>query len=367
MMSWNRAVVDPVRIEALHHLAVLVAEHLVGDRRDVEHHAPVHGFAETDLVEDGARGHVARRRFLPDRVVGFHEALAGRVVELRPGDERGRLHRHPARAERPDAPPRVELDELHVAEGCAGLEGERVAAAGHVHRVAGDAEEPAGAAGGEDRRPGLDHHQLGAVPPDPQRPDDPAVVDEQLDHQHVLDHVDAGGQDGGAERQREVGPPDVLGDEDARMAVIPARREIVVAVPLLEPGAHLDQLRSRAGASSARARAQGALVHESAADDRVRVVLARVVGGIERGRGRGEAARRVRGRAALAELALDHDEDARARLAGAPRRAEGGQPAADDQDVGGERRRCGRADGHPGRTSCRSISRPPRGGAADDS
>ena len=96
--------------------------------------------------------------------------------------------------------PRVELDELHVAEDRAGLERERVAAARHVHRIAGDAEEAAGAAGGENGRPRPDHHQLGAVAPESERPDDPAVVDQQLDHQHVLEHVDTGGQDGGPER-----------------------------------------------------------------------------------------------------------------------------------------------------------------------
>ncbi len=224
-------------------------------------------------------------------------------------------------------PPRVELDELHVAEGRAGLEREGVAAAGHVHRVAGDAEEAAGAAGGEDRRPRPDHHQLGAVAPEPQRPDDPAVVDQQLDHQHVLEHVDAGGQNRGPERQREVGAPDVLGDEDARMAVIPARREVVAAVPLLEPRAGLDQLPKPRRRLLGEGAGQGALVDESAADDGVRVVLARVVGGVEVGTRRGEAARRVGGRAALAELPLDHHQDAGPGLAGAPGRAERGQAA----------------------------------------
>ena len=69
----------------------------------------------------------------------------------------------------------------------------------------------------------MDQHQLGTIPPEPQRPDDAAFVDEQLDHQDVLDHVDSGRQDGRPKGQREVGAADVLRDEDARMAVVPAR------------------------------------------------------------------------------------------------------------------------------------------------
>ena len=152
MIERDRPVVDAVRVEALDHLAVLVAEHLVGDRRHVEDDAPVHGLAEPDLVEDAAGGDVPRGRLLPDRVVGLHEPLARRVVEPGAGHEGRRLHRDAARPEGTDAAPRVELDELHVAERRAGPERERVAAARHVHRIAGDAEEAAGPAGGENRR-----------------------------------------------------------------------------------------------------------------------------------------------------------------------------------------------------------------------
>ena len=265
-------------------------------------------------------------------------------------------------------PPRVELDELHVAQDGAGLERERVAAARHVDRIAGDAEEAAGAARGEDRRPRPYQHQLGAVSPEPQRSDDPAVVDQQLDHQHVLEEVDTGGQDGSPQGQREVGAADVLRDEDARVAVIPARREVVAAVPPLEPRTGRDQLAKPRRRLLGERAGQDALVDEPAADDGVRVVLARIVGGIEIGAGRGEPARRVGGGAALAELALDYHQHARAGLAGAPRRAQGGQTAADHQDVGGELRRRARTGHHDAPGSPRSgVSRPPRGGDGGDS
>src|SRR5262249_4263951 len=155
----------------LDYLAILMTEHVVGNGRHVEEDPAIHGLAAPDLVEDAPRGHVSRRRFLPDGVIRLHEPLARRVVETRARHERRGLDRHTARAERADQAPRIELDELHVAEDRPRLEGESVAAPRHVDRVARDAEKAAGPTRGKDRRARAHQNELGPVPPEAESPD----------------------------------------------------------------------------------------------------------------------------------------------------------------------------------------------------
>ena len=259
--------------------------------------------------------------------------------------------------ERPDEAPGIELDELHVAQRCAGPNGERVPAACHVHGVARDAEQPPRPARREDDGARADQARADPVAPHADRSDDAAVVAQQLDDQRVLERMHPRRKHRVAQRQGHVGAAIVNRREHARVAVVPARREVVlpVAHPELRPKRH--QLFEPHGRLVGERAHERPLVHPPAAADRVCVVLRGVVLGVEfRGR-RGVSASGVRGGAALSELALDRDDHVRARPARAERGSKRGQSAADNEDIGLEG-----LERHPCAAPTRlTVTRPPRG------
>ncbi len=106
------------------------------------------------------------------RDVVEHEPLAVRVLEHaavapdRLGDQDAPHGR------RPDHPGRVELDELHVDQGPAGLHGQGVPVARVLPRVGGDLPGLADPAGGQDHRRRLEDDEAPRLPPVRKRPGD---------------------------------------------------------------------------------------------------------------------------------------------------------------------------------------------------
>src|SRR5262245_56388206 len=109
-----------------------------------------------DLGRHRARHDVAAREVFRRRRVAFHEALARLVEEI------AALAAHPLGDEHPGAGDagRVELPELHVLEGDSGPRGHAETVAGTDERVRRRRVNTAGATGGEQRRPRLEHRDL---------------------------------------------------------------------------------------------------------------------------------------------------------------------------------------------------------------
>jgi hypothetical protein len=184
------------------------------DPGDVEEHAAVRAPAAlADLLHDLARDVIAGEELgrpprvlvplgvLPPLLFGVgrlafvvvgdvveHEALAVLVAQDAAFAAHPLGHQDPLDRRRPDHPRRVELDELHVHQIGARVEGERVAVAGVLPAVAGDLERATDAAGGEDDGLGLEDPQVALLAIVAERAGDPPGVDEQLDDR-VL-HVD---------------------------------------------------------------------------------------------------------------------------------------------------------------------------------
>ena len=114
------------------------------------------------------------------RHVVEHEPLALGVAQDSPVAAHRLRHEDALDRRRPDHARRVELDELHVDQGGAGAQGERMAVAGVLPGVAGDLEGLADPAGGEDDRRRLEQHEPPRLAPVPEGTGDGAVLLEDL-------------------------------------------------------------------------------------------------------------------------------------------------------------------------------------------
>ena len=240
---------------------------------------------------------------------------------------------------------RVELDELQVAQGRAGPQGERHAVAGRHRRVGGLGEHLAEAAGGEHDGPAV--HRADAVADAladhvQGHPRDAAVLGEQqVDGEGVLDHLDLGRPlDGGDQRPLDLRAGGVAAgvrDPVAVVATLPGQRQLAVGA-VVEVGAERDQLADRLGALLDEDPHRVEVAGTGAGHEGVELVL---LGGVPRPERGGDAALRPL-RGAGGEDVLGDDQHLVAtrsaeRLLEPERGGEPGDAGADDDDVGGRR------------------------------
>ena len=229
----------------------------------------------------------------------------------------------------------VELHELDVADDRAGAEREAESVGGGAGRIGRVAVEGAGAAGGEDRRAGLDRRRFAGGVFD-HRAGAAAGVDDQLARPRADAEIEAGLRRFGGECGLDVeARPVAAGVEHAVDGVraLAAERDRAVR-RAVELDAEPDQAAHRRRAL-AREDADGSGVAEARAGaDRVRRVAFGVVVRADR---RGDAALRLIGVGAR-ERRLRDDGDGAA-FRGDQRGVESGQAAADDEDVDAAHRR----------------------------
>ena len=169
----------------------------------------------------------------------------------------------------------------------------------------------------------------------------PFVVEQQVDGQRVLDHLDLGrGLDGGVEGPLDLGAGGVAAgvrDAVAVVAALAGQADLAGGV-VVEVGAERDQLADGGGAVGDQD-AYGLLVAGArAGHEGVALVLLGGVAGAERG---GDAALRPLGRAGVEDV-LGDDEDPADLVLEPQRRGQAGDAGADDHDVArGRPARCG--------------------------
>ena len=95
-------------------------------------------------------------------------------------------------AGRPDHAGRVELDELHVDQRCAGPQRQRVPVAGVLPRVRRHLVGLADPTGGHHHGGRLEEDEAPAFPPVAERPGDPVVVLDQVRDRALVEDLDAG-------------------------------------------------------------------------------------------------------------------------------------------------------------------------------
>src|SRR3990170_4205687 len=157
----------------------------------LEQHVVLRGPAAAALVHLGvyrAAHHVARGEIPGLRRVALHEAFAVAV------DQVAALPAHALGDQYPDAGDArgVELHELHVLQRGAGAQRDGHAVAGVDEGVGGGAVDARGAAGGDQRRLGLDNERRAGFDLDRQRPEAIAVsVHEQVHDEELVEEVRA--------------------------------------------------------------------------------------------------------------------------------------------------------------------------------
>ena len=195
----------------------LGAGELLADPRDVEEHAAVRAAAPFfRFAHDAARHVVAREQlgrpprglvalgvapplvFVVRRLVLVewrdvveHEPAAVTVAEHAAFAAHRLGHQDPLHAQRPHHAGGVELQELHVDQVGACLVRQRVAVAGVLPAVAGDAIGPAHTTGREDHRAGAEQAEAAALALVGERPGDAVAVLEQADDGALHVKVDA--------------------------------------------------------------------------------------------------------------------------------------------------------------------------------
>ena len=283
----------------------------------VEPHVRVPGL---DHPAHDRLGHDVARRQVGQLVDALHEPVALEV------DEEGALAAHGLGDQRLLAAGlgaevhhgRVELDELQVAEGGAGAQGQRHAVAGRDRRVGGLGEHLAEATRGEHDGPAADRADSVALALADHVQGDPgyaAVVGEQqVDGERVLDHLDLGCPlDRGDQRPLDLGAGGVAAgvrDPVAVVAALAGQRQLAVGA-VVEVGAERDQLVDRLGALADQHPYGVEVAGAGAGDEGVDLVL---LGGVARAERGGDAALGPLGRAG-GQHVLGDDQDLVAPLA----------------------------------------------------
>src|SRR5207302_9639033 len=124
----------------------------------------------------------------------------------------------------------------------------------------------------ENRRAGTDHIAFDAVASEPDRADDAILVAQEIDDRAILEDIDARPEHGLAQRQRHVGPDHVERDENARTAMVAARREVIAPFTAAELRADLPELAQARGRLVDERADERAVVDPTAADDRILVM-----------------------------------------------------------------------------------------------
>ena len=225
---------------------------------------------------------------------------------------------------------RVELHELHVAKLGPRPVGDGVAVGRGDRRVGRLAEELAGAPGREHGRPRPDQRRSSPLVPD-QGASASAVVGQEVDREAVLpDPQVLAGADLLDHRPHQLPARRVAqGVDDPRVRVAPFSGQGDVAVDLVEDRAPLDQLADPLGGLADDQLDDLGVAEPLAGGEGVGDVVLEVVLGVE---DTGDPALGIRA-IALADLILGDDQDPEP-FRHAERRAEPGDAAADDQDVG---------------------------------
>ena len=345
---------------------VQLGEGLPRHLRQVDADAAANAEAPPYLVGDGARDDVAPGEVPAGGVVLAHERQPEPIHEAGPPGERPGLHAdaRPVR-ERLDDAPRVELVELHVHQLRARVERHGEAVAGHVDRIAGDAVEPPGAAGGEDDRAGRERRGRSGGEVHGQEPADPVAVHEEREARHPLGELDAQGEDRPPQRLHERRGAVAQADAGARRPV-PARSVLNEPIALLlEAGAQGLEFEEPSGRLFAERLDQPRVGEPPACSQRVLRVPLRVVVLHVPERRRVALPGHGRG-AASADRPLACHADRRPRARGLERGPQAGESPADHEHVG--RRPHLERPNTGGTHDVRPLSRAPlgrsRGGAA---